>query len=323
MSRLSDRALVEAALPKLQRTRGGWMRGPCPFCLLRFVKDDKKRAFGLNVRTTRYHCFRCGTAGYLDIDLKPINIGRYVWETDEDDVADVPAVSADGAPAVTPKPEREKPPYLMALGSEPGLSARSLERAREYLRERNLEEDLWELLQVGVCTDGWVKNRVVIPVLDLDGETWLGWVARTFVGADPPYFNKPGQWRRTTMFNRAALYAEKRKPVFLTEGVFDALALWPDGVATLGKELSPEQRNMLLECRRRIVVTLDGDAWEQAEALALWLRLNGKTAVHIQLPAKKDPATMPGGVDAIYALARAALADEESHARPKPKARTQ
>jgi DNA primase len=89
---------------------------------------------------------------------------------------------------------------------------------------------------------------------------------------------------------RAAWLGEA--PLFIVEGAFDALALWPDGLALLGKP-SPPQIELLVECSRPVVVVLDGDAWEEGWALAQRIRFRGKRAGSIRLPPCTDPDEVP------------------------------
>jgi DNA primase len=74
----------------------------------------------------------------------------------------------------------------------------------------------------------------------------------------------------------------------VVEGVFDALALWPDAVAVLGKP-SDQQVDALINAKRPVVIVLDGDAWLEGKWLAARLCLRGKRAGHIRLPPGVDP----------------------------------
>jgi DNA primase len=90
------------------------------------------------------------------------------------------------------------------------------------------------------------------------------------------------------MFNHATLLKETDTPAIIVEGVFDAIAFWPDAVAVLGKP-TPAQVYALASARRPIAVVLDGDAWEEGEMLALKLRFEGQRAGSVHLPPRVDP----------------------------------
>jgi DNA primase len=135
---------------------------------------------------------------------------------------------------------------------------------------------------------------VVVPILSPDGE-WLGHVGRSWQkDAELPYLYGKGLQRRETLYNAAALNVQTDKPVMVVEGVLDALALWPDAVAVLGKPSEP-QIWALADAARPVAVVLDGDAWSEGEALAMTLRLEGQRAGSVRLPPKTDPDEVDRG----------------------------
>ena len=75
-------------------------------------------------------------------------------------------------------------------------------------------------------------------------------------------------------------------------------------VACLGK---PNEAHLALlqEARRPVVVVLDGDAWEEGEALSLRLRFEGLRAGFVRLPPKTDPDEVSPAL--VWDWARASL----------------
>ena len=112
---------------------------------------------------------------------------------------------------------------------------------------------------------------------------------------------------RRALFNEAALHVETDQPVLLVEGVFDAFPYYPNAVAFGGKP-TDEQVAALLAAKRPMVSTLDGDAWQEAEALAMRLHLAGKRADWMRLPPGRDPADKKVDPDAVWAQATALFA---------------
>jgi hypothetical protein len=261
------RALAEKSAKAAQGT-GQFKRGICLPCELRTGKPDRRGCFSFNSAYGFYQCFKCGLvgriAGYDSEDYEP------------DEVAE--------------KPVMEPPEGFYELCRGDGLGSMSLDPAREYLRSRGLtDEGLWKEAHLGACIEGWFSSRVVVPVLSPD-DVWLGFVARAWTKkAEVPYLYPKGMARRDILYNHKALFgAADLPPIFVVEGVLDALALWPDAVAVLGKPTDP-QIFALAESARPIAVCLDGDAWREGEALALRLRLEGQRAGSIRLPPTKDP----------------------------------
>lgn len=273
------RALAEKSAKACTGGTGTYRRGICLPCELRTGKPDRRGSFSFNSSNGFYQCFKCGLVGRID--------GYDEEDFEQEEVEDRPVM---------------KPPegfYELCRGE--GRTAMALDPAREYLRSRGLtNEVLWEEAHLGACIEGWFRSRVVVPVLSPD-DVWLGFVARAWTKkAEIPYLYPKGMARRDILYNHKALLVEDAvrrlrgddlPPVFVVEGVMDALALWPDAVAVLGKPTDP-QIYALAESARPIAVCLDGDAWREGEQLALRLRLEGQRAGSIRLPPTKDPDEM-------------------------------
>lgn len=272
-STLDYAALVAQALQD-GRPSGRWMRCTCPICPIKLGKVDRRRSLGVLVAERVYNCFRCGARGWL---------------------GDLPeGVSFPDAPVVDPAEAEEarRPPQ----GFWPVQDQASvLEPARAYLRSRGLPESLWHEAGIGACTEGFYAGRVVVPIRDDDGRSWLGWVGRAWTKkAQVPYLYPKGMPRGVVLYNHAALLLETMEPVLVVEGVFDALALWPHAVALLGKA-SPWQVNALAASPRPVAVVLDGDASDEGWALAMRLRLEGHRAGNVKLPPRMDPDEVDRG----------------------------
>lgn len=272
MNRIEKNELAALAkLDAVESSTNKWWRANCPFCPLALGKTDRKRALAIHADYGFYSCWRCGTKGKMD-----------------------------GTEEVPDEPKEEKPLEAMEppegfclMGEEPGLSARGAADARAYLASRGLTVDMIRQAQIGACLSGPYLGKVVVPIFDEPGERWLGWVGRTwFKKAPDPYRYPPGMPRGVVLYNHAAMHVETDRPCLIVEGVFDALALWPDGVALLGKQ-SEWQVQAMLAARRPVAVVLDGDAWEEGWALAMRLRMDGQRAGSVKLPPRMDPDDMP------------------------------
>lgn len=248
---------------------GAWRRGVCHACLARTGKADRRGSFSVHVASGFYHCFKCGVRGRLP--------GFEGFEPEPDpEHAELRAES------------RRPPEGFEEIGRGEGAEAFAFRKARAYLEGRGLaDRQVWRAARVGATLEGRYAKRVVVPVLSPDGD-WLGFVARDWTGfARSPYLYPPAMDRQV-LFNHAALLAPSDRPVLVVEGVMDALALWPDAVAVLGKPSEP-QVWALADAGRPVAVCLDGDAWREGEELALRLQLEGQRAGNVRLPPRKDP----------------------------------
>lgn len=271
--------LVLAAVAGRRANREGWVRGNCPWCEIKTGKPDRKQCLGLNIHEARWHCFRCGSAGLI-LELP-------------DDITAMRPAERD--PSLEPEPRTMEPPegFVSLYESVDWFTSLAGAEPLAYLRQRGISEELGRVAKIGAVFDGKLRGRIVVPILDLDDEGWLGWSARAwFANAFRKYLYPSGMRRAEILYNHKALHLETERPVFLVEGVFDALALWPDGVAVLGKP-SKEQLEAFLVARRPVVAAFDGDAWEMSRALIARLRFEGVRSGFIRLPPEVDPDEVP------------------------------
>lgn len=283
-----SRSVVDAAIAGRPANSAGWARGNCPFCLERTGKPDRRASFGFQTTTGWVGCFKCGIKGLVD---------------GFDEFDDVPDV------VVPTRPKIEMPEDFHELTRGEGRTAVSLDRAREYLRSRGLvDESVWKAAHVGACLSGRYAGRVIVPIFTIDSE-WAGFVGRVWrKRADIPYLYPPGMNRRELLYNEAAVYRETDEPLFVVEGVLDALALWPDAVAVLGKP-SEAQLEILINAERPVAVAFDGDARYEGEAFAMRMRIEGCRTGNIVLPPQKDPDEVPR--DWLNEAARECLMQED------------
>lgn len=282
MDREERDEIAKQAVSGVRTNHRGWARADCPFCLGRVGKDDRKACFGLNANNGKFHCFRCGIGGRL---------GGF-------DEIEFDGAVEDGPNAIVPPEgfeELAKPPLRGAMCAEPFL---------RVLRKRGVRDEMVAQLGIGACLEGVYRNRVVVPVKDDDGG-WLWWVGRHLWDKRAKYRYPSGN-REHVLFNHAALLVETDVPALVVEGVFDSMALWPDGVAVLGKP-SESQIAAFAAARRPVVTVLDGDAWEEGWALGMRLkyeRHDGR-AGSVRLPPKVDPDEVVLGE--LYAAAGRSL----------------
>lgn len=255
---------VEAAVEGMRGGESGYVRVSCPACPDRVGKIDLKRSVSVNLRRGWYKCWRCDWRGRLpgfDDDFFDEDDG---WEDVEIEIE-------------MPSDYHKLPGVAFALLS-----------AREYLAKRNLSPEVIEGAELGYAVKGKSAGRIIMPIHGPDG-AWLGWVGRAVrKGMRPVYWTAAGMDRRTTFYNDLALDAPAdAPPLIVTEGPFDALRWWPDAVACLGKP-TPEHMIRLRACKRRLIIALDGDAWQESIGIARVLRMQGREAYALALPRGED-----------------------------------
>ena len=86
--------------------------------------------------------------------------------------------------------------------------------------------------------------------------------------------------------------------IHIVEGAFDSIFL-PNAIPMLGKFISENLFKKLYENAKKIVIVLDGDAWNDAEKLYHKLncgKLMGKIWI-VKLPIDKDIADLQGQIN--------------------------
>lgn len=231
------------------------------------------------------NCFRCHSRGLIQ-------------QYDDVPLEDVVATQTPQRPKPT-STVMELPEGFVDLFDGVWSKSYACAQVRDYLKGRGVTAEVAKAVGIGAVFGGWLGGRVVVPIVEADGSL-AGWSARLMEKAPPDipkYLYPSGMNRGEILFNAAALTAVSASPLFVVEGVFDALSLWPDAAACLGKP-SPKQIDRMAEgCRqtgRPLVSLLDGDAWREAKVLARMLGRRGVRAAAVHLAPKTDPGASNG-----------------------------
>lgn len=281
--------VVKDALTSAKASGRGWLRARCPFCAHRLGTEGSRPSFSIYEGSGGYHCFRCHVRGIIK-DL-PEGWG-YNLNNPGKRVRDI--VIDYNRQVGTPIATIEPPEDFILLGDEPGWSMSASRKALDYCQKRGVPDELiWES-RIGYVQwpeDRRLRQRVIIPILASDHETWFGYVARHWYDSKKdklPYLYSDDFDREAVLYNVEALLVETDVPCLIVEGAFDALCYWPNAVAVLGT-YSEQQIWMLLQARRPLVVLLDGDAHSLGLSLALRLHCEGHKAGAVRLPETADP----------------------------------
>lgn len=300
MSGMTERELVSTALAG--KPSKGWQRANCPLCAELDAMPDHKQSLGVNTDTGGYVCHRCQRTGKLDGYEVDLNLML------EQELSAARAAAADPGPTAGPPPYEPNPdkPVEPCQGFIPlwgdGATASSTEQARVYLEGRNIPAGTWSEAGIGCTLGGFHGGRVVVPHLLPGGpqrNPWCGWFGRDYTGfqRDTAHRYSKGL-ARDRLWNEQALYADTDQPLALVEGCLDALPLWPDAAAFLGKPTDIVVEMLARHRGRPLVIALDGDAWEEGWALAVRLKFQGVPATAVRLPGGTDPGTHPALVAA-------------------------
>jgi DNA primase len=164
--------------------------------------------------------------------------------------------------------------------------------AINYLRKRNITDEMIEKYNIGFCYEGKYVNRIIIPSYDADGELNY-FVARSYETRPFRKYDNPEAEKQIIIFNEYLI--DWNLPVYIVEGPFDHIFV-PNSIPMLGKSMSDLLFDKIYDNAKKVIIVLDGDAWVDAQKLYYKLnggRLFGKIWV-AKLPEDKDIADFQG-----------------------------
>lgn len=174
--------------------------------------------------------------------------------------------------------------------------------AVQYLTERNFDvKILSKIFSVGFCLKSdenyfFANNRIIIPIYM--NNVLVGWQAR-LIGDNkykgcPKYLTMPGFRKSQVLYN---FDIAKNYPfVVVTEGVSDVWRFGPEAVAVFGHDISPQQRHLLLNNWKKIILLFDGDIKDKIYAIIDKIIprfvATDVEVIPLLLPDDKDPADL-------------------------------
>lgn len=266
LSLISQRSLFDIIQEKVHlghKNSRGWYNCVCQVC------NDYKPRFGFfhdNVFTSGY-CYNCGAkfkykegSGKLSKNARKVleafgitrddlsGIRSSIFNHVRNDEHDVTLESLKKVKLFTPEvplPERSFP-----IGHDDHLELQL--PLAEYLERRRIDP---LKVRAHFSLDKRFIGRVIIPFYR-DGKV-IYWQARHIeTGVKPRYLNSPAA-RDAVLYGYDQLFTWSELPLFVTEGVFDAIVL--NGVCTLGASLNEAKLELLKRCRRRVIFVVDRD----------------------------------------------------------------
>jgi hypothetical protein len=131
----------------------------------------------------------------------------------------------------------------------------------QYLRKRNFNDDMIKKTNIFFSE---IEKRVIFPVYE---NSELVFYAKRAIDSHPL------RWINSTSHNVDPVWNLENvgETIYIFEGIFDAVRMWPNGVSIFGKSLSDGQINKIIKKKfHKIVVILDNDSYgrESQEKIA-------------------------------------------------------
>lgn len=151
----------------------------------------------------------------------------------------------------TATPTVKLPPKSLSLGHPEFLDYQ--QKLVTYLMERKIDLDRYKFF---FSLEPRFLNRIIIPFYR-DGKL-IYWQARHIDNSEKKRYDNAPIGRDAVMYNFDQLNSYSHAPLFVVEGVFDAMMV--NGVAILGSKLNEAKIELLSKTARRLVFVIDKDS---------------------------------------------------------------
>jgi len=227
----------------------------CPFC------NDTKRHLKISLEKETCHCFRCDyKASWIKLvrDVTGLSyynaINELYYKPRLSDEKSILAKFHEENNTIDRAGSLAKLPSdfeLLYLTDNPTAGI-----LRGYIKRRGFSD--YHIRKYGLGMSGIYPMRVIIPI---EKGYWQG--RSIFSWLEPKYVN-PKANVRSIIFNAQAL--EKFDEIVVCEGVFSAMAVGANAIALLGKEVTKEKQQRILNSNvKKIIVALESGAFDSMQ----------------------------------------------------------
>lgn len=287
---------------KMHNDYKGQISFDCPVCSYEIKgldEGDGKGNLEINYRMGVYKCWSCGetheTHGNLYKLIKKYGTKKQLQFYELMRPEDVEQ------PQKITKIAKLPNEFIPFSGASMGLKlTHHYRQAYNYIRSRNITDDMVNKHNIGFAHDGLFANRIIIPSYDVNRKLNY-FIARSYLPKTKMKYKNPDVQKEIIIFNEHLI--EWNRTIYLVEGVFDSIFV-DNSIAMLGKVMGEFLYSKLYANAKEIVIVLDGDAWEDAQRLYHKLntgKLFGKVWV-VKMPIDKDIADLKGDFENLEKL---------------------
>ena len=290
--------------------KGDQMVGFCP--LPKHNGKGNSPSFSAHPERGIFQCFGCGAKGNT-LDFAILMRGGNPENGDDVRKAALELqnrfcakMSHDQSPKAHPKPEerREIPKRAVnVLVNAPlDFALKGLDPEHPYLFNRGFSRETIAHFELGFCSRGFFRDRIVIPLHNMQGQL-VGYSGRlvddALVNKDTPKYLLPGkrehegvahEFHKGEILYNAHRIAEPVEDLIIVEGFTSVWWLWqhgyPNAVALMGSTFTSEQINLLyslLKLKGHFWIMMDGDTAGKrcAGLLAVQLAMGAFTRIAV------------------------------------------
>ena len=180
------------------------------------------------------------------------------------------------------------PQEYVSLINPPTKTDIMARHALSFLKKRNITESDILKYNIGYCSEGKYRNRIIIPTYNQDGS--LNYFTGRSFEAESNYKYMNPEASRDIVANEHLI--NWNLPLILCEGLFDSIAIKRNAIPLLGKNIqSSLMKKIVTSVVDKIYIALDRDAIKQALKFCERLMAEGKEVYLVDLQ-DKDPSEM-------------------------------
>ncbi len=166
-------------------------------------------------------------------------------------------------------------------------------QAWNYIKKRNITDEMIEKFNIGFCYTGLYENGIIIPSYDTE-LTLNYFIARSYLSKTKLKYKNPEVQKEIIIWNEHLINWEER--LYIVEGAFDSIFV-PNSIPMLGKFMSDNLfKTIYTNAKKDIVIVLDPDAWNDATRLYHKMncgKLMGRVFI-VKLEGDQDIADLKG-----------------------------
>lgn len=275
----------------------GQMSFDCPVCSYEIKgldHGDGKGNLEVNYKYNVYKCWACGetneTHGSIHKLIKKYGTSRHLKRYElvmPEDVLENTKTKTNYV--------RLPKEFISFMSVSEGLKKTHFyKQAENYIKKRNITDEIIKRNNIGFCYTGPYMNRIIIPSYD-ENNNLNYFIARSYENKPKLKYKNPEAQKEIIIWNEHLIKWDE--PIYIVEGAFDSIFL-ENSIPMLGKVMSEKLFSLLYQKAKEIIVVLDGDAWENTQRI--YHKLNGGrlfgSVWAIKLPIDKDVADLQGNL---------------------------
>ena len=256
----------------------------CPTC-----GSAAKKKLAINLETWKYHCWVCSARGNSLVSLLRKYSTRDVVDFYRSHYLNDKILSADIE--FQHEEKIQLPDGFCPISTLKSQKSPDVKAVIRYLNQRNItESDFWKY-RIGVAQETRYTRRAIFASLDADGEVNYFVTRSADANSRFRYLNATTD-KTAIIFNDIDI--DWDKPLHLTEGIFDLIALKENGTCLLGSSLSESSLlfKKIVANEADVIICLDNDMTKKIGKISDLLTSYGCNVSIMNTSSAKDIADM-------------------------------